>query len=469
MPTDPAAPDTPKVLIIGLDCATPEWLFHHPDYDLPNIHRVMAQGSYAPLRSCDPPITVPAWSCMMSGRDPGALGIYGFRNRRNRFDYSDYTIATAHAVNVPRLWDILSEADKQVCVIGVPQTFPVSPVNGCMVSGILTPGQDTECTYPPDLKSELITELGSLQFDVEGFRQLSADILLEKINDFLHHRFDLAEYLMRTKAWDFFMMVDMGVDRLHHAFWHYGDPAHPKFTQDSPHRWAMRDYYQALDQRIGRLLASAGEDTKILIVSDHGAKAMHGGVRINQWLMNEGYLTLKTAPTQAQAFRLEDVDWSRTSAWGEGGYYGRIFLNVAGREAQGCVPPDAVDRVKAELKVALESMRDPHDTLMGNRVMFPEDLYPEVNGVAPDLMVYFGDLHWRSLGEVGCSSLLADSNDTGADAANHALDGIVIAREPQTTKQLSLVNATLMDVAPTVLSWMGIDIPPAMQGRDWTH
>lgn len=427
----------------------------------------MQLGSFAPLRSCDPPITVPAWSCMMSGRDPGALGIYGFRNRRSHSDYSDYTIATSHAIKVPRLWDILSEADKKVCVLGVPQTFPVTPVNGCMVSGILTPDSDTDCTYPPSLKTELLDEFDSIQFDVEGFRHLEPDTLLEKIHAFLHNRFDIAEHLMQTKPWDFFMMVDMGVDRLHHAFWHYGDPAHPKFKEDTPYRWAIRDYYQALDQRIGQLLALAGKDTKVLIVSDHGAKAMHGGFRINQWLMNQGYLHLKDTPATPKPFHLEDVDWSRTRAWGEGGYYGRIFLNIIGREARGTIAPEAVDTIKAQLKADLESMIGPDTTPMDNQVYFPADLYPQVNGVAPDLMTYFGDLHWRSLGEVGCDTLFSDSNDTGADAANHAMDGIVIARDGENNTQLSLADAALIDVAPTVLSWFELDVPAEMQGKVW--
>ena len=463
MPQAADSHESPKVLVIGLDCAAPEWIFHHPDYHLPNLHHLMEQGSHATLRSCDPPITVPAWSCMMSGRDPGALGIYGFRNRRRSDDYADYAIATALSVKEPRVWDIASAAGKQVCVIGVPQTFPVSPVNGCMISSILTPDINSACIYPEALKAELAHEFGPIAFDVENFRRAPQDKLLEQINKFLHNRFDLAEYILRNKPWDFFMMVDMGVDRLHHAFWHYGDPAHPKFQADTPYRWAMREYYQALDTRIGNLIELAGEDTQILVVSDHGAKAMHGGLRINQWLMNEGYLHLKSEPTQPQAFKLEDVDWSRTQAWGEGGYYGRLFLNVEGREAKGIVTKEEAPALRSRLKASIEAMLNPDGAPMGNTVLSPQELYPIVNGVAPDLMVYFGDLHWRSLGEVGCDSIYAQSNDTGADAANHAMDGIVIAN-----RELSLANATLMDVAPTVLSWLGIQVPQSMQGRDWT-
>ncbi|MCS6939866.1 MAG: alkaline phosphatase family protein, partial [Roseiflexus sp.] len=71
----------PQLLIIGLDCAEPSLVFDRWRADLPTLSRLMAEGVYGELESCIPAITVPAWSCMMSGRDPGELGIYGFRNR----------------------------------------------------------------------------------------------------------------------------------------------------------------------------------------------------------------------------------------------------------------------------------------------------------------------------------------------------------------------------------------------------
>jgi predicted AlkP superfamily phosphohydrolase/phosphomutase len=75
---------TPRLLIIGLDCMEPSLVFDRWRDDLPNLKQLMAQGSYGRFESSIPAITVPAWSCMMTGRDPGELGIYGFRNRRDR-------------------------------------------------------------------------------------------------------------------------------------------------------------------------------------------------------------------------------------------------------------------------------------------------------------------------------------------------------------------------------------------------
>ncbi|MGA0200805.1 MAG: alkaline phosphatase family protein, partial [Prochlorotrichaceae cyanobacterium] len=100
---------TPRLLILGLDCMEPSLVFDRWRSDLPTLSRLMAQGCYGRLESSIPAITVPAWSCMMSGRDPGELGIYGFRNRLDR-SYNRMGIADGRAVKVPRLWDFLGEA-----------------------------------------------------------------------------------------------------------------------------------------------------------------------------------------------------------------------------------------------------------------------------------------------------------------------------------------------------------------------
>ena len=88
------APNSAKVCVIGLDCAAPELVFDLWADRLPNLRRIMAQGVYGPLESTTPPITVPAWMCMMTGKDPGTLGIYGFRNRRDH-SYDGLAFASA--------------------------------------------------------------------------------------------------------------------------------------------------------------------------------------------------------------------------------------------------------------------------------------------------------------------------------------------------------------------------------------
>src|SRR6266516_4202531 len=133
---------SPRLVIIGLDCAEHSLVFERWHDDLPNLARLMQQGSYGTLESCIPAITVPAWSCMMSGRDPGELGIYGFRNRKD-YSYDGLTIASSRSVTVDRVWDVLGRAGKRVIVLGVPQTYPPFAVNGDLVSCFLTPDPRT--------------------------------------------------------------------------------------------------------------------------------------------------------------------------------------------------------------------------------------------------------------------------------------------------------------------------------------
>ena len=453
-----------RVLLIGLDCAAPRFIFGPDAFDLPHLHARMQRGCWGRLRSSDPPITVPAWACMMSGKDPGTLGIYGFRNRRDH-SYAEMETVNARAVKEPRLWDILSRQGKQVVVVGVPQTYPVRPVNGCMVAGPLTPDRSAQFTYPKALKEELLREVGDIAFDVADFRTDRSDWLLDQIYALMENRFDAAAYLMRTRPWDFFTMVEMGMDRLHHGFWRFCDPDHPRYEPGNPYSNVFRDYYQRVDARIGELMDLAGDDTAVLVVSDHGAQAMVGGVCINQWLLDEGYLALKSTPDTPT--RIEDctVDWERTTAWGAGGYYARVFLNVAGREPQGIVPPEEYEHRVEELKCRLETMRGPDGAPLGTRVLRPREIYRNVRGTPPDLLVYLGDLRWRAVGLVGVEELFTSGNDTGPDDANHATDGIFVFGDGPDRGGRELAGLQLLDVAPTVLACMGLPIPEDMQGR----
>src|SRR5688500_9433304 len=147
---NPRAADrlTSRVLVIGLDCAPPELIFERWRDELPHLGGLLERGRYGVLRSSDPPITVPAWACMTSSRSAGALGIYGFRNRRDH-SYEGLAIADSRAVRAPRIWDLLSARGRPAIVIGVPPTYPVTPIAGAMISCFLTPDTETsQYTYP---------------------------------------------------------------------------------------------------------------------------------------------------------------------------------------------------------------------------------------------------------------------------------------------------------------------------------
>jgi predicted AlkP superfamily phosphohydrolase/phosphomutase len=456
-----------RVLIIGLDCAEPSLVFDRWRNELPNLSRLMEQGTWTTMNSTTPPITVPAWSCMMASKDPGTLGIYGFRNRKD-YSYGALTFATSTAVKEPRLWEILGRAGKQSVVIGVPGTYPPTPVHGVMVSCFLTPDPARNAyTYPPSLRDEIDALLGKNQYmvDVTDYRTENKQAVLDEIYQMTDRRFRLARHWLRSRTWDFFVLVEMGVDRIHHAFWKYFDPQHRKYVPGSPFANAIRDYYVHVDRLIGELLDGLPARTGVMVVSDHGGKRIDGGIAINEWLVREGYLVLQgdypSVPTPPAKLA---VDWTRTRVWSEGGYYARVFINRQGREPQGVVSADQYESLREELIRKLETLGDESGRPTGTKVYRPEELYRHCHGIAPDLIAIFGDLYWRSIGSVGYRTVHVFENDTGPDDANHAQDAVFIAAGPGVPAGRR-APVDLLDVAPTVLRWLGQPIPPDMQGR----
>ena len=232
-----------KLLVIGLDAADPRLVFERWKAELPVLSGLAARGIHGILRSITPPITVPAWSCMMASRDPGELGIYGLRNRRSRV-YGDMAFADSTAVREKRAFELLSEAGKQVHTIGVPGTYPPRPLTGVQVSCFLTPDTGAVYTSPPEFRDEIDRVVGRYILDAEGFRGGDQDAILKQIYDMTDKRFKLAEHILTTRAWDFLMMVEMGPDRIHHGFWKYFDETHPRYQAKHHHATAVRDYYK---------------------------------------------------------------------------------------------------------------------------------------------------------------------------------------------------------------------------------
>lgn len=406
----------------------------------------------------------------MSGRDPGELGIYGFRNRADR-SYERMVVADSRAIRFPRLWNILGEAGWRVAVIGVPGTYPPTPVGGALVSCFLAPSTNVEYTFPPTLAERIAAWTAAATpghpylLDVPDFRSDDKQRILHDIYAMCDQRFATATALLKEDRPDFLMLVDMGVDRIHHAFWKHMDPRHPLFVPDSPFADAIRAYYRHVDARIADLLAHCGPNTAVLVVSDHGARPLMGGVRINQWLIEQGDLVVQTAPNTPTNLDQVEVDWSRTRVWGAGGYYGRIFLNVRGREPQGVIPPAEYERVRTDLAARLEAMTGPDGCSLGNRVFTPQQLYRAVRGVAPDLIVYFGDLGWRAVGTIGGEGIFTQENDTGPDDANHAQYGMFIWHDPQHPGGgRRLDNARIYDILPTLLRRFNLPAPAGLRG-----
>jgi predicted AlkP superfamily phosphohydrolase/phosphomutase len=453
------------LVVIGLDCLTPQWALEAWLGEMPHLRGLVERGVGARLHSTVPPITVPAWTAMMTSKDPGMLGVYGFRNRAS-YEYDSLRVTNATAVTARTVWNYLSRNRLKSLVMGVPQTYPPKPLNGIMVSGFMTPSKEAAFTYPEGIKGVLDQAAGGeYVIDVKEFRTEDKDQLLDSVREMTAARFRAFRALLRADDFDFAMMVEMGPDRLQHGFWRFCDREHRLFEVGNRYEGVLHDYYVSLDEEIGRTMEAAGEGASVMVVSDHGAKAMEGAICVNEWLQREGHLTLKEQPTERTRLTPDMIDWPKTKAWGEGGYYGRVFLNVAGREPEGCIPPGAYESIRAELMAGLEALGDEEGEGIGTRVLRPEEVYREVKNIPPDLIVYFGDLDWRSAGSVGVGSVHLRENDTGPDDANHLPDGVFAWDPAGAGRPRPAERYEIYDVAPTVLRFFGLEVPEDMIGE----
>jgi predicted AlkP superfamily phosphohydrolase/phosphomutase len=451
-----------RTLVIGLDCAAPEILLKQQN--LTNFRKLMARGSFGRLESVIPPITVPAWMCMSTSQDPGSLGVYGFRNRTD-YSYKGLGVVNSTSFTAPAIWDILGARGKRSIVVAVPPSYPPRKIEGINVGCFLTPDTKVnEYTWPTSIKKEIESVVDDYPVDVRGFRTDQKQWLHDQIYDMSRKHFTVIRHLLTTQPWDYFQFVEIGLDRMHHGFWKYHDPTHRQYEPGNHFEHAITDYYTYLDEELGKLLEIVGDDINIMVVSDHGAQRLDGGFAVNEWLRREGLLVLKQELTEPTAFKPDLVDWSKTKVWSEGGYYARVFFNVEGREPQGTIPQAEYENFQDEMKARLEAIPDDLGRPMGTLVFKPQEVYKVRKNVVPDLIVHFGALYWRSIGQLGTKGLYLQENDTGPDDCNHAQFGAFIFASPKVTPHGEVEGMRLLDVAPTMLDAMGQKIPASMQG-----
>jgi predicted AlkP superfamily phosphohydrolase/phosphomutase len=454
-----------RTVVLGLDSMPPNLLFDRFLPTMPNTRALLERSTYGTLRSCDPPITVPAWAVMFTGMDPGTLGIYGFRHRRPGTYWDTYS-PTPQMLPHPPIWETLSRQGKRVAVIGMPPGYPPPRVNGVYISDFLTPDRAKDFVQPPDLLPEVQQAAGGRYvFDVT-FRADDRGRIGRELIEMTRGRWAVARHLWKKEAWDLFALHEIGPDRIHHTFWKYFDHGHPRSETNPEFERLVEEYYRMLDDEIGKFVREVGDSATIFLFSDHGSQMMDGCFCINEWLIAKGLLALKgPMPPRGTPLEKATIDWGRTTAWGAGGYYARIFFNVRGREPQGIVPPADVPALTERIRRELAAVRLPTGEPLDADVREPARIYREVRGDPPDLMVYFRDLKWRSAGTVGYGTLFLSENDTGPDDSVHSFDGIYAMAEPGRPGAGLQDPASILDVAPTLLKRMGVDPAPAMQGR----
>ncbi len=291
---------TPRLLVMGLDGATPELLFSWAEKGLlPHLKRLMDRGAWGPLASTFPPMTLPAWSSFLTGVNPGRHGIFDFVVRRPgsyRVEFVNSTFRTS-----PTFFRTLSDAGRRVASLGVPTTYPPEAINGVMVGGFDSPvatGIDASFCYPRAFYGEIRRVIGDFRFadfqeiDIsEGWHQKARESLLDTIS----RKEKLAHHLIGREPWDCLMVLFGESDTASHHFWWLMDPASPRHDPGKARQLGdtILTVYQRLDRAVGSLWET-GAFTHILLVSDHGfGGAGDRVIYLNRWLAQQGFLSFK--------------------------------------------------------------------------------------------------------------------------------------------------------------------------------
>lgn len=456
-----------RVLVIGLDSLSPDlverWL-----PDLPNIQRLMQNGIHGPLQSIVQPITPAAWTAMITGRDPSHFGFTDFTYRVGA-SYTDFRLVHSRAIKIPTLYTMLAAAGRRVCAVGVPVSYPpVAIPQGVSVSCFMAPSLSKGIVHPPDLQAQLLAHTSSpyiLDASTSEETDFDRDDLLARIREMDRQRFDIAGCLIDAQPWDLMFMVAMGPDRTGHYFMRYLDPQHGRYDPDPRYRDAIRDQYRYCDERIGELVRRAGPDTAVIVVSDHGIQRLDGKVNLNDWLLHNGYLALDGPIDGPTGLAKAPVNWGRTRAWARG-WGGQVYLNVSGREPNGCVAPDEIAGLLAELEAGLRTLRAPDGRPIAVRTFRRRDVYSGPHAdLCPDLLVQFDDLRYLTSDLAGHDALITPIGALGADEGSHASAGFFAMAGPGVPALGRFAALNILDVAPTVLDLLGAPAPPDLEGQ----
>jgi len=466
-----------QLLVLGLDGADFEligdWL---DEGDLPNLQKLIRRGTSGPLRSSRPPVTSPAWKCYSTGKNPANLGVFWWRqvDRNNRRIVG----AEAGLFRGAEIWDYLGSAGYQSGVVGMPLTYPPKAIRGVMVAGDPY-AREEGYTFPPEFR-RFLEEKFSYRIRPRQLMSVKAgpqEEAVEEILRVIRQKFQVAGYFLETGNFDFVHMTTFYLNHMQHTCWK-GEPS--------------RRAWKLVDEEVGKLVRP---ERNVIVMSDHGSREVKIEFYLNNWLLREGYLSLKIGtlavlarrvkkidrcnilktlargvlprefqrgvsdrlPTEAtEAVPFEKcIDWERTRAIAMP--QGTLYLT-------NCPYPDEYFKVRDEIIRKLEAVTDPEDgSKIINAIHKKEDIYQgRFFESAPDLYVEARpDCHIRE-GTVGRKKLINPAE--GWRATNYEF-GILIAAGPDIRAGREIDHARIIDLAPTILHLMGVAVPEDMDGR----
>ena len=491
-----------KLLILGLDGATFDLIRPWADArKLPNLAKLMKNGVQTDLLSTLPPVTSPAWPSFMTGCNPGKHGVFDFIQPAG----DSYALVNASRIQKPTMWQILSNLGYRVGVLNVPVTYPPQPINGFMVSGILSPKQGTN-SYPQDLISRYQDKLGSYRISPNiQYKPGNEAAYIKDIYDLIHAHGKWAVHLMQHEPVDVLMVHFIALDIMMHALWRLMDSNHPRH-EPSPYRDAILGGYQLVDDYVGQLLDLLPPEAHVLAMSDHGFGPLNRIVNLNNFLMEKGFLKLNRAPItrlKALAFKLgispaviyrlvekiglqnmatkvskntrnqvlgkflnyDNVDWSQTVAYSMG-HVGQIYLNMAGREPHGVVTKASYERTRQDIVNALQTLTDENGRSLITKIILREETYHgPYTEKGPDIHLILDEYNIIAYPLFATNGKIVTEQIRG-DSGCHRREGIIVAYGPQFKQNSQLpIDADIIDVAPTIFTLLGEPVPEHMDGN----
>ena len=515
----------PKVVVIGLDAAT--WTLLRPwmaEGKMPNLAKLMKAGVSGTLESILPPITPPAWTSFMTGKNPGKHGIFHFVETEHGGYAMNYANATSRRSQT--VWKLLNDAGYSVGTMNIPFTYPPERLNGFQISGMDTPSETSPFIHPPELREKLVKHIGAIQLDLRFLGAMSTD---ERRNQVLTEMKQMDEqwtkaalYLLENHPQDVMMFVFMSIDTVQHYFWQHMDKDHflhdpklaPKFGD------AVRNVYERLDVAVGQIIDRLPPETTVFVVSDHGGgaivdrtiflnrylaqlgllhyheKATYGIRRLGKKILRLGFSFLRSTLSSRQKSRLAllfpkilqksemayssftSIDWSRTKAYCSEVLASppSIWINLKGVKPQGIVDPAQYDSLVDFIIEKLAELKDPRTGKpVINRVYRRNEIFhgPFVHESADLVLDWWSEDSLFSTQpsfpeDTSQPALIIREHrpsETSEWGGTHRLHGIVIASGPAFKSGAEIANARLIDIAPTLLHLLNVPVPEDMDGK----
>jgi predicted AlkP superfamily phosphohydrolase/phosphomutase len=471
---------TSRVLVIGWDGA--DWRILDPLLErgaLPNLAALVARGGRGPLTSTLPTHSWTAWPSFLTGVEPSGHGVYDILQGRGG---SRQLPVTYRSIRERTFLQDLTEAGLPSVILNVPLTFPPPTLEGKLIAGGVLP-KWRAFTHPESLASDL--ERAGLPWPINGMSWTTyrnrPEPFLEEVVRVTTARQRAAEHLLDTSDWRLGVMVYFSTDRVQHCLAKYLSPDHPEYAELAGTRVAerTRDIYRMLDDGLGRLVDRTGPDDLVIFMSDHGFQGVTRAMHLDRFLAEEGFLKFSASnavfgPMQWGGFRAaarkvydllglhgrvslpQPVDWSQTKAYtsvrstGEG-----VSINLAGREPNGVVDPDAFESVRDAVAERLAAFVDPGT---GRRpvakVWRREEVFKgPFADEAPDLVLQPAPLF-------SLSHARGVIDDADWLSGEHRIDGVLAAAGPYVDgAAFGSSSFQLVDLAPTILGALGVSSP----------